>query len=180
VDAKSHGRRWIPACKVTIRLPVRGLDRRAPRSEPDVGRHRLAEIREQPALAREGNRSCRRRQAGHRRRRGRRDRLEPMAAVSSTRRRRQSTRSVWSRTRSGTATSSSTAASAGAPTSSRRLRWGARAVQVGRPIVWGLVVDGEQGVGDVLSLLRDELDLAMALTGCRSIDEITSDLLSPQ
>jgi isopentenyl diphosphate isomerase/L-lactate dehydrogenase-like FMN-dependent dehydrogenase len=46
--------------------------------------------------------------------------------------------------------------------------------------VWGLVVDGEQGVGDVLSLLRDELDLAMALTGCRSIDEITSDLLSPQ
>jgi 4-hydroxymandelate oxidase len=57
---------------------------------------------------------------------------------------------------------------------------GARAVQIGRPIVWGLVVDGEQGVGDVLGLLRDELDLAMALTGCRSIDEITSDLLGPE
>jgi 4-hydroxymandelate oxidase len=57
---------------------------------------------------------------------------------------------------------------------------GARAVQIGRPIVWGLVVDGEQGVGDVLDLLRDELDLAMALTGCRSIDEITSDLLRPE
>jgi 4-hydroxymandelate oxidase len=57
---------------------------------------------------------------------------------------------------------------------------GARAVQIGRPIVWGLVVDGEQGVGDVLGLLRDELDLAMALTGCRSIDEITSDLLRPE
>jgi len=57
---------------------------------------------------------------------------------------------------------------------------GASAVQVGRPIVWGLVVDGEQGVGDVLRLLRDELDLAMALTGCRSIDEITADLLSPR
>jgi 4-hydroxymandelate oxidase len=57
---------------------------------------------------------------------------------------------------------------------------GARAVQIGRPIVWGLMVDGEQGVDDVLSLLRDELDLAMALTGCRSIDEIVSDLLSPR
>ena len=57
---------------------------------------------------------------------------------------------------------------------------GARAVQIGRPIVWGLVVDGEQGVGNVLGLLRDELDLAMALTGCRSIDEITSHLLRPE
>ncbi len=56
---------------------------------------------------------------------------------------------------------------------------GARAVQVGRPLVWGLVVEGEQGVGDVLALLRDELDLAMALAGCRSIEEITPDLLSP-
>ena len=56
---------------------------------------------------------------------------------------------------------------------------GARAVQIGRPIVWGLVVDGEQGVADVLLLLRGELDLAMALAGCRSIDDITSDLLSP-
>jgi 4-hydroxymandelate oxidase len=61
----------------------------------------------------------------------------------------------------------------------KAIAMGARAVQIGRPIVWGLVVDGEQGVGDVLGLLRDELDLAMALTGCRSIDEITSDLLRP-
>jgi 4-hydroxymandelate oxidase len=56
---------------------------------------------------------------------------------------------------------------------------GARAVQIGRPIVWGLVVNGENGVRDVLSLLRDELDLAMALAGCRSIDEISLDLLGP-
>jgi 4-hydroxymandelate oxidase len=56
---------------------------------------------------------------------------------------------------------------------------GARGVGVGRPIVWGLVVDGEQGVRDVLNLLHDELDLAMALAGCRSIDDITSDLLKP-
>jgi 4-hydroxymandelate oxidase len=56
---------------------------------------------------------------------------------------------------------------------------GARAVQIGRPIVWGLVVDGEQGVADVLRLLLGELDLAMALAGCRSIADITLDLLSP-
>jgi 4-hydroxymandelate oxidase len=41
------------------------------------------------------------------------------------------------------------------------------------------VVDGEEGVADVLSLLRDEFDLAMALCGSRSVSEITSDLLAP-
>ena len=56
---------------------------------------------------------------------------------------------------------------------------GARAVQIGRPIVWGLVVDGEEGIADVLSLLHDEFDMAMALCGCRSVSEITADLLAP-
>ena len=42
------------------------------------------------------------------------------------------------------------------------------------------VVDGEDGVRDVLNLLRDELDVAMALAGCRSIDEISLDLLRPE
>lgn len=62
----------------------------------------------------------------------------------------------------------------------KAIAMGARAVQIGRPIVWGLVVDGEDGVSDVLSLLHDELDLAMALAGCRSIDEISFDLLRPE
>jgi FMN-dependent dehydrogenase len=61
-----------------------------------------------------------------------------------------------------------------------RSRSPGRAVEIGRPIVWGLVVDGENGVRDVLNLLRDELDLAMALVGCRSIDEISLDLLRPE
>jgi len=61
----------------------------------------------------------------------------------------------------------------------KAIAMGARGIQVGRPIVWGLVVDGEDGVGDVLRLLHDELDLAMALAGCRAIDEITADLLTP-
>lgn len=50
---------------------------------------------------------------------------------------------------------------------------GARAVLVGRPVLWGLAVDGEAGVRAVLSTLREELSLAMALAGMptvRSID----------
>ena len=62
----------------------------------------------------------------------------------------------------------------------KAIAMGARAVQIGRPIVWGLVVDGEDGVRGVLSLLRDELDLAMALAGCGAIDEISIDLLRPE
>ncbi|MDP9223939.1 MAG: alpha-hydroxy-acid oxidizing protein [Actinomycetota bacterium] len=54
---------------------------------------------------------------------------------------------------------------------------GARAVQVGRPIVWGLAADGERGVADVLRILHRELDLAMALCGCRSLTEVTPDLV---
>jgi 4-hydroxymandelate oxidase len=59
----------------------------------------------------------------------------------------------------------------------KALALGARAVQVGRPVLWGLAVGGEQGVADVLGILHKELDLAMALTGCRSVADITSDLV---
>jgi 4-hydroxymandelate oxidase len=58
------------------------------------------------------------------------------------------------------------------------LALGARAVLVGRPILWGLAVDGEAGVRAVLDLLAAELERAMALAGCRSVDEITADLLA--
>jgi 4-hydroxymandelate oxidase len=54
---------------------------------------------------------------------------------------------------------------------------GARAVLLGRPILWGLGAAGEAGVGRVLALLRAELDTAMALCGCRSVAEITRDLV---
>ena len=62
----------------------------------------------------------------------------------------------------------------------KAIAMGARAVQIGRPIVWGLIVDGEEGVRDVLTLLHDELDLAMALAGCASIEDISPDLLRPE
>jgi 4-hydroxymandelate oxidase len=55
---------------------------------------------------------------------------------------------------------------------------GAKAVFLGRPIVWGLAHNGEQGVERVLEILRDEFDLAMALSGCCNLDEITNDLIA--
>lgn len=59
----------------------------------------------------------------------------------------------------------------------KALALGARAVMVGRPVIWGLAVDGENGVKMVLRLLRDELDLAMALSGAATIESITRDLV---
>lgn len=47
----------------------------------------------------------------------------------------------------------------------KALALGARAVLVGRPVLWGLAVNGEDGVRHVLDLLRAELELAMALAG---------------
>ena len=60
----------------------------------------------------------------------------------------------------------------------KALALGACAVQVGRPILWGLAAAGQQGVELVLTLLRQELDLAMALAGCPDIKSITRDLVS--
>ncbi len=60
----------------------------------------------------------------------------------------------------------------------KALACGANAVLLGRPVLWGLAVGGAEGVQHVLQLLRDEFDLALALTGCRSAAELTRDLLS--
>ena len=54
---------------------------------------------------------------------------------------------------------------------------GAQAVLLGRPVLWGLSVGGADGVAHVLQLLRDECELAMALSGCRSVGEMTTDLI---
>jgi 4-hydroxymandelate oxidase len=54
---------------------------------------------------------------------------------------------------------------------------GARAVLAGRPVLWGLAAAGEAGALSVLRLLRDELDLAMALAGAPTIADITHDLV---
>jgi isopentenyl diphosphate isomerase/L-lactate dehydrogenase-like FMN-dependent dehydrogenase len=61
----------------------------------------------------------------------------------------------------------------------KALALGADAVLVGRPLIWGLAVDGEAGVVDVLRILRLEFENAMALCGCRTVAEITSALVRP-
>jgi 4-hydroxymandelate oxidase len=61
----------------------------------------------------------------------------------------------------------------------KAVAYGARAVLVGRPVLWGLAAGGRDGVAAALSLLRRELDLAMALCGCPDIASITRDLVVP-
>lgn len=56
---------------------------------------------------------------------------------------------------------------------------GARAVMVGRPILWGLSVAGEQGVVRVLEILRRELDEAMLLCGYANLSQISPSILHP-
>jgi len=50
-------------------------------------------------------------------------------------------------------------------------------VLVGRPYIHALAVAGALGVAHVLRLLRDELEIAMALTGCATLAEVTPELL---
>lgn len=59
----------------------------------------------------------------------------------------------------------------------KALALGARAVFVGRPAIWGLAVNGAEGVHSVLDILRTELELDMALCGCPSLDRITRSLV---
>ena len=59
----------------------------------------------------------------------------------------------------------------------KALALGARAVLVGRPVLWGLTLDGAAGVTAVLEHLRGEIDLAMALAGCAHINQIDRSLV---
>jgi 4-hydroxymandelate oxidase len=61
----------------------------------------------------------------------------------------------------------------------KALALGARAVLVGRPILWGLCVAGEEGALQILEILRRELDEAMLLCGCAKPEEIGGWLLRP-
>jgi 4-hydroxymandelate oxidase len=54
----------------------------------------------------------------------------------------------------------------------KALALGARAVMVGRPVLWGLSVDGAAGARRVLEILLNELDLALALSGARTASEL--------
>ncbi|XP_074272510.1 glycolate oxidase 1-like [Silene latifolia] len=55
----------------------------------------------------------------------------------------------------------------------KALALGASAVFIGRPVLFALAVDGENGVRKMLQMLRDEFELAMTLSGCQSVGMIT-------
>ncbi|HRA99577.1 MAG TPA: alpha-hydroxy acid oxidase [Ignavibacteria bacterium] len=59
----------------------------------------------------------------------------------------------------------------------KALALGASTVLTGRPVLWGLSHNGEDGVTDVLNIFKNELDLAMALCGCSDIKKITKELI---
>jgi 4-hydroxymandelate oxidase len=59
----------------------------------------------------------------------------------------------------------------------KALALGARAVMLGRPILWALAADGERGVLRALEIIRAELDLAMALCGCPTLEAVSRDLI---
>ena len=59
----------------------------------------------------------------------------------------------------------------------KALALGATAVMIGRPYIYGLAAAGAAGVAHVLHILRAELEVAMALTGCNTLADISPELL---
>lgn len=60
----------------------------------------------------------------------------------------------------------------------KALALGADAVLIGRPILWSLALGGSGGVRDTIEMLVAELREAMTLCGARSLDELSSDLIT--
>ena len=60
----------------------------------------------------------------------------------------------------------------------KALALGAQAVFIGRPLFWGLALDGEEGVRQVLEILRKELDLAMGYCGVTAVDQIDETMVA--
>jgi len=59
----------------------------------------------------------------------------------------------------------------------KALALGATAVCIGRPYVYGLAIAGQQGVSEVLRTFITEFELTMGLAGCKSIAEISREML---
>jgi L-lactate dehydrogenase (cytochrome) len=57
---------------------------------------------------------------------------------------------------------------------------GARFVLIGRPAMYGLAVAGERGVDRVIEILKKEVDISMALTGCPTLANVSAGLLVPR
>ncbi|CAD5112776.1 DgyrCDS1988 [Dimorphilus gyrociliatus] len=59
----------------------------------------------------------------------------------------------------------------------KALALGARCIFIGRPVLSALAVKGEEGVSDMLKIMKRELDISMALCGCRNIEEVSESIL---
>ena len=62
----------------------------------------------------------------------------------------------------------------------RMLALGADSVLIGRSWVYGLAARGQQGVEHVLEIIKNEMQVAMALTGCRNLDQIDRHILDKE
>jgi (S)-mandelate dehydrogenase len=62
----------------------------------------------------------------------------------------------------------------------KALALGAKAVLTGRATLYGTAVGGEAGALKAISILKNEADKTMAYTGCRTVDEITTDIFFGQ
>ena len=60
----------------------------------------------------------------------------------------------------------------------KALALGAKGVLIGRPVFWGLAVDGEAGLYRLLAILREEVEVAMALCGKATIGSLDSSLIT--
>ena len=59
----------------------------------------------------------------------------------------------------------------------KALALGARACLIGKLFLYGLAADGERGVSLALEIIRKELEISMALTGCLDARAISADCL---
>lgn len=60
----------------------------------------------------------------------------------------------------------------------KALALGASAVLIGQPMLWGLVIDGQQGIADVYDMLYRELIESLVLCGYSSTDEVNKSILA--
>ncbi|PIK60504.1 putative hydroxyacid oxidase 1 [Apostichopus japonicus] len=59
----------------------------------------------------------------------------------------------------------------------KALALGARAVFIGRPVLWGLAVKRKEGVKRVLQILEDEFKTVLTMCGCSSLQDVDSSLV---
>jgi (S)-2-hydroxy-acid oxidase len=60
----------------------------------------------------------------------------------------------------------------------KALALGATAVGLGKPLFFGLAVNGEEGVQNVLEILKRETEACMAICGCETVESITPNLVT--